>query len=64
MELRGRARSDVTAAGPPGILTPGGGFRQLAVAAAAATGSEQRKKTGKKHPGKAILAGESCGLGS
>ena len=32
-------------------------YRQLAVAAAA----DQKKKVGKKHPGKAILAGESSG---
>lgn len=34
-------------------LLPSPGFRHLAVAAAT-----EQKKTGKKHPGKAILAGQ------
>lgn len=35
------------------LLPSSPGFRYLAMAAA----TEERKKTGKKHPGKAILAG-------
>ena len=53
-----------TPAGGPASLLPQSplSYRHLAVAAAAAStaGSEQKRKTGKKHPGKAILAGESC----
>ena len=49
----GRNMSKMTV-GRPTPLTVAPGLRLLAVAAA----TEQPKKTGKKHPGKAILAGQ------
>jgi solute carrier family 25 citrate transporter 1 len=56
-------RATTPAGGPASLLpqTPLS-YRHLAVAASAGSaGSEQKKKTGKKHPGKAILAGGLAG---
>ena len=58
MDVRGERG---TGGAAPLLPQSPGGFRQLAVAAAAA-GADQKKKTGRKHPGKAILAGESLAL--
>ena len=59
MDVRGER--DTGGAAPLLPQSPGG-FRQLAVAAAAAGADQKKKKTGRKHPGKAILAGESLAL--